>query len=285
MVRPLSAPSITGTNYTRLIAIREAFARGPASGALNAAFGNRNLSPEMVRIVSSVDNLLTKILPNRPAGSPYATSNMELEPRVPTPSVTPTPVNPAEPEFGIPPTEYSGGFEFAGRGRQGVPVINVPRPKYPASNITREGYSTGTTPPGPTQSSYSYATSRSPDRSAARSRSRPPPGEFEIVPPSHVPPQARMVVPPPVVPGEETDDSPMTPEVSRGFTRQSMHEGGLVLAGQNPNATNVVKADMETARQHYKSQRELYKLEKAERKKEMEERAAAKAERKRAKAA
>lgn len=242
----------------------------------------------MARIVSSVDDLLTKILPHRPAGSPYASNNMELEPRVPTPSVTPTPVNPAEPEFGVPPTEYSGGFEFANRGRQpGVPVITVPRPKYPASSITREGYSTGTTPPGPAQSGYGYATSPypsgSPDRSAARSRSRPPPGEFEIVPPSRVPPQARMVVPPPVVPGDETEDSPMTPDVSRGFTRQSVHESGLVLAGQ-PGGT-AAKADMETARQHYKSQRELYKLEKAERKKEMEERAAAKAERKRAKAA
>ncbi|KAG8738109.1 hypothetical protein FRC10_007276 [Ceratobasidium sp. 414] len=267
-----------------LDAIREAFARGPASGALNAAFGDRNLSPEMLRIVSSVDELLTKILPNRPAASPYVPSNMELEPRIPTPSVTPTPVVPGEPEFGVPPSDYGNSFEYANRGRQGgVPLINVPRPKYPASSLTREGYSTGTTPPA-TSSGYSYArTGGSPERSAhTRSRSRPPPGDFEIVPPSQVPPQARMVIPPPVVPGEETDSSPITP----GFARKSSHDGGLALASSSQQGpASIAKADMENAKQHYKSQRELYKLEKAERKKEMEERAAAKAERRRAKAA
>ncbi|KAG9123125.1 hypothetical protein FRC07_000205 [Ceratobasidium sp. 392] len=239
----------------------------------------------MLRIVSSVDELLTKILPNRPAASPYVPSNMELEPRIPTPSVTPTPIVPAEPEFGVPPSDYGGSFEYANRGRQGgVPVINVPRPKYPASSLTREGYSTGTTPPT-ASSGYGFArsTHASPERSAhGRSRSRAPPGDFEIVPPSHLPPQARMVIPPPVVPGEETDESPITP----GFARQTSHEGGLVLADpERRGPTSAVKADMENAKQHYKSQRDLYKLEKAERKKEMEERAAAKAERKRAKAA
>ncbi|KAG8732176.1 hypothetical protein FRC12_019393 [Ceratobasidium sp. 428] len=270
-----------------LDAIRETFAHGPAPGALNTAFGNRSLSPEMLRIVSSVDDLLTKILPNRPQPSPYVPSNMELEPRIPTPSVTPTPTVPAEPEFGVPASDYGGGFEYANpnRGRQGgVPVINVPRPKYPASSLTREGYSTGTTPPtGSSTYNYARSTHASPERSAhGRSRSRPPPGDFEIVPPSHLPPQARMVIPPPVVPGEETDESPITP----GFARQSSHEGGLVLADPDRRGSaSVAKADMENARHHYKSQRELYKLEKAERKKEMEERQAAKAERKRAKAA
>ncbi|KAG8686617.1 hypothetical protein FRC08_012416 [Ceratobasidium sp. 394] len=238
----------------------------------------------MLRIVSSVDELLTKILPNRPAASPYVPSNMELEPRIPTPSVTPTPIVPAEPEFNIPPSDYGSSFEYTNRGRQGgVPTISVPRPKYPASSLTREGYSTGTTPPT-TSSGYSYARSGgSPERSAhTRSRSRPPPGDFEIVPPSQVPPQARMVIPPPVVPGEETDESPITP----GFARNSSHDGGLALATPSQQSTaSIAKADMENAKQHYKSQRELYKLEKAERKKEMEERAAAKAERRRAKAA
>ncbi|EUC63980.1 PB1 domain protein [Rhizoctonia solani AG-3 Rhs1AP] len=277
-----------------LDAIRETFSSGPHPGALSDTFGDRNLSPEMFRIVASVDDLLTKILPSRPAPSPYSHTNMELEPRVPTPSVTPTPVVPADPEFNIPKSEFATSFEFANRGRQqGAPIINVPRPKYPASSLTRDGYATGTTPPS--QTSYGFATSpypttTSPDKSSrTRSRSRPPPNDFEIVPPSYLPPQAR-VVPPPVVPGEETDDSPMTPEASRGFTRQSAHEGGLVLASQSQSqsqsqrSVDPTKADMEAARQHYKSQRELYKLERAERKKEMEERAAAKAERKRAKA-
>ncbi|CAE6416867.1 unnamed protein product [Rhizoctonia solani] len=271
-----------------LDAIRETFSSRPHPGALSATFGNRNLSPEMLRIIASVDDLLTRILPSRPASSPHAT-NMELEPRVPTPSVTPTPVVPADPEFNVPKSEFATSFEFANRGRQqGAPIINVPRPKYPASSLTRKGYSTGTTPPS--QTSYGYATSpypttSSPDKSSrARSRSRPPPNDFEIVPPSFLPPQAR-VVPPPVVPGEETDESPMTPEVSRGFTRQGVHDGGLVLANRSERSTDVAKADLETAKHHYKSQRELYKLEKAERKKEMEGRAAAKAERKRAKAA
>ncbi|CAE6438495.1 unnamed protein product [Rhizoctonia solani] len=271
-----------------LDAIRETFSSGPQPGALSATFGDRHLSPEMFRIVASVDDLLTRILPSRPAPSPYANTNMELEPRVPTPSVTPTPVVPAAPEFGVPKSEFATSFEFANRGRQqGAPIINVPRPKYPASSLTREGYSTGTSPPS--QTSYGFATSpypstTSPDKSSrTRSRSRPPPNDFEIVPPSYLPPQAR-VIPPPVVPGEETDDSPMTPEASRGFTRQNAHEGGLVLANQSQRSADPTKADMETARQHYKSQRELYKLERAERKKEMEERAAAKAERKRAKA-
>ncbi|KAG8762135.1 hypothetical protein FRC11_010966 [Ceratobasidium sp. 423] len=271
-----------------LDAIRETFSSGPYPGALSATFGNGNLSPEMIRIVTSVDDLLTRILPSRPAPSPHATTNMELEPRVPTPSVTPTPVFPADPEFSVPKSEFATSFEFANRGRQqGAPIINVPRPKYPASSLTREGYSTGTTPPS--QTSYGYATSpypttSSPDKpSRTRSHSRPP-GDFEIVPPSFLPPQAR-VVPPPVVPGEETDGSPMTPDASRGFTRQSAHDGGLVLANRSERSTDGAKADLETARHHYKSQRELYKLEKAGRKKEMEERAAAKAERKRAKAA
>ncbi|CAE6413076.1 unnamed protein product [Rhizoctonia solani] len=272
-----------------LDAIRETFSSGPHPGALSATFRNRSLSPEMLRIVASVDDILTKILPSRPTPSPHANSNMELEPRVPTPSVTPTPVFPADPEFSVPKSEFATSFEFANRGRQqGAPVINVPRPKYPASSLTREGYSTGTTPPS--QTSYGFATSpypsnTSPDKSSrTRSRSRPPPSDFELVPPSFLPPQAR-VVPPPVVPGEETDDSPMTPDASRGFARQGIHEGGLVLASQSQRSTDMTKADMETARQHYKSQRELYKLEKAERKKEMGDRAAAKAERKRAKAA
>ncbi|KAJ1301626.1 hypothetical protein OPQ81_008872 [Rhizoctonia solani] len=272
-----------------LDAIRETFSSGPHPGALSDKFGNRSLSPEMLRIVASVDDLLTKILPSRPAPSPYANTNMELEPRVPTPSVTPTPVVPADPEFNIPKSEFATSFEFANRGRQqGAPIINVPRPKYPASSLTREGYSTGTTPPSQTSYGYTtspYPTTSSPDKSSrTRSRSRPPPGDFEIVPPSFLPPQAR-VVPPPVVPGEETDDSPMTPDAARGFARQSVHDGGLVLASQSQRSADMTKADMETARQHYKSQRELYKLEKAERKKEMEERAAAKAERKRNRAA
>ncbi|KAG8682121.1 hypothetical protein FRC09_017004, partial [Ceratobasidium sp. 395] len=159
-----------------LDAIRETFAHGPAPGALNTAFGNRSLSPEMLRIVSSVDDLLTKILPNRPQPSPYVPSNMELEPRIPTPSVTPTPTVPAEPEFGVPASDYGGGFEYANpnRGRQGgVPVINVPRPKYPASSLTRDGYSTGTTPPtGSSTYNYARSTHASPERSAhGRSRS------------------------------------------------------------------------------------------------------------------
>ncbi|CAE6351027.1 unnamed protein product [Rhizoctonia solani] len=272
-----------------LDAIRETFSSGPHPGALGATFRDRNLSPEMLRIVASVDDILTKILPSRPAPSPHANTNMELEPRVPTPSVTPTPVFPSDPEFSVPKSEFATSFEFAGRGRQqGAPVINVPRPKYPASSLTREGYSTGTTPPS--QTSYGFGTSpypsnTSPDKSShTRSRSRPPPGDFEIVPPSFLPPQAR-VVPPPVVPGEETDDSPMTPDASRGFTRHGNHEGGLVLASQSQRSADMAKAEKEAARQQYKSQRELYKLEKAERKKEMGERAAAKAERKRAKAA
>ncbi|CUA69635.1 hypothetical protein RSOLAG22IIIB_04011 [Rhizoctonia solani] len=273
-----------------LDAIRETFSSGLHPGALSATFGDRNLSPEMFRIVASVDDLLTRILPSRPAPSPYTHTNMELEPRVPTPSVTPTPVVPADPEFGVPKSEFATSFEFANRGRQpGAPIINVPRPKYPASSLTRDGYSPPSQP-----TSYGFATSpypstTSPDKSSrTRSRSRPPPpppppNDFEIVPPSYLPPQAR-VVPPPVVPGEDTDGSPMTPDASRGFARHSAHEGGLVLASQSQRSTDPSKADMETARQHYKSQRELYKLERAERKKEMEERAAAKAERKRAKA-
>ncbi|KAF8745319.1 hypothetical protein RHS02_01443, partial [Rhizoctonia solani] len=270
-----------------LDAIRETFSSGPHPGALSSTFHNRRLSPEMLRIVTSVDDLLTKILPSRPAPSPHENISMALEPRVPTPSVTPTPTIPADPEFSVPKSEFATSFEFANRGRQqGAPVINVPRPKYPASSLTREGYSTGTTPPSQTSYGFgtsSYPSNTSPDKSShARSRSRPPPGDFEIVPPSFLPPQAR-VVPPPVVPGDETDGSPMTPDPSRGFARHSGHEGGLVLASQSQRSTETTKADMD--RQLYKSQRELYKLERAERKKEMEERAAAKAERKRAKAA
>ncbi|KAF8756053.1 hypothetical protein RHS01_04844 [Rhizoctonia solani] len=270
-----------------LDAIRETFSSGPHPGALSSTFHNRRLSPEMLRIVTSVDDLLTKILPSRPAPSPHENISMALEPRVPTPSVTPTPTIPADPEFSVPKSEFATSFEFANRGRQqGAPIINVPRPKYPASSLTREGYSTGTTPPSQTSYGFgtsSYPSNTSPDKSShARSRSRPPPGDFEIVPPSFLPPQAR-VVPPPVVPGEETDGSPMTPDPSRGFARHGGHEGGLVLASQSQRSTDTTKADMD--RQLYKSQRELYKLERAERKKEMEERAAAKAERKRAKAA
>ncbi|CAE6434656.1 unnamed protein product [Rhizoctonia solani] len=268
-----------------LDAIRETFSSGPYPGALSATFGNRNLSPEMLRIVASVDDLLTRILPSRPAPSPHALTNMELEPRVPTPSVTPTPVVPADPEFNVPKSEFATSFEFANRGRQqGAPIINVPRPKYPASSLTRDGYTTGTTPPSKSSFGYLSTYPTSPDKSSrTRSRSRPPPNDFEIVAPSFLPPQAR-VVPPPVVPGEETDDSPMTPDASRGFARQSVNEGGLVLANQSQRSTDTTRADMETARQHHKSQRELYKLEKAERKKEMGERAAAKAERKKARA-
>ncbi|CAE7219432.1 unnamed protein product [Rhizoctonia solani] len=269
-----------------LDAIRETFSNGPYPGALSDTFGNRNLSPEMSRIVTSVDSLLTKILPSR--SSPRAITNMELEPRVPTPSVTPTPIVPADPEFSVPKSEFATSFEFANRGRQqGAPIINVPRPKYPASSLTREGYTTGTTPPSQTSYGFGtspYPTTTSPDKSSrTRSRSRPPPNDFELVPPAYLPPQAR-VVPPPVVPGEETDDSPMTPDASRGFARHGAHDGGLVLANQSQRSADMSKADIETARQHYKSQRELYKLERAERKKEMGERAAAKAERKRAKA-